>query len=124
MLNQRNGRRAEQTALHHLQQQGLELVTSNFNSRFGEIDLIMTDVSAIHARILVFIEVRYRKSNQFGGAAASVSRTKQQRIARTAKWFMRVHPAFKSLPCRFDVVAMTGLPEQPTINWLKNAFDC
>ena len=60
----------EQQAKEYLQTQGLQFVEQNFNCKLGEIDLIFSDPKA---NILVFVEVKFRSSDQFGGAAASVT---------------------------------------------------
>ncbi|AFJ45565.1 hypothetical protein EBL_c04390 [Shimwellia blattae DSM 4481 = NBRC 105725] len=68
---------------------------------------------------LVFVEVRYRKSNAFGGAAASVTPVKQRKLLHTASlWLARHNGSFETVDCRFDVVAFTG----DDIEWLTNAF--
>jgi putative endonuclease len=68
---------------------------------------------------IVFIEVRYRQSSHYGGAAASVTRAKQQKLLLTAQlWLARHNGSFDTVDCRFDVVAFTG----NAIEWFKNAF--
>ena len=94
---------------------GLTLVEKNFQCRSGEIDLIMTE-----QRSLIFIEVRYRSSVHFGGAAASVSHTKQQRLIKAAKVYRQSKTEFSLWPARFDVIAI----DRRNISWLKNAFEC
>lgn len=89
----------------------------------GEIDLVMLDSSTIQADILVFIEVRYRSRTDFGGAEASVTLTKQQRIGKTAQWFRQRHREYAILPCRFDVVAVSGPLKTCQIRWLPSAFN-
>ncbi len=106
------GKKAEDVACSFLQKNGLSLIQRNYQCRYGEIDLIMLD-----ADTLVFIEVRYRKSNHFGSAAASVDKNKQRKLVFTANHFLQTHPS--SQPMRFDVVALT--PEEPP-NWITNAF--
>ena len=86
----------------------------NYHGKYGEIDLIMRD-----KKTLVFIEVRYRNSSAFGGAEASVTPQKQQKIIRTAQQYLQQH--YRSEPeCRMDVVA---IDKNNKINWLKNAFE-
>lgn len=109
------GAQAEQWAAQHLQQQGLKPVTQNYRSRFGEIDLIMRDGAA-----LVFIEVRLRRNQDFGGAAASIDKRKQQRIIHTAQQYLAGLAHIP--PCRFDVVLMDDA-EGHNVQWLKNAFE-
>jgi len=109
------GAQAEQWAAIYLQRQGLISVTENFRGRFGEIDLIMRD-----SETLVFIEVRLRRNQDFGGAAASIDNRKQQRIIRTAQQYLA---ELKFIPaCRFDVVLMDD-PQGLNVQWFKNAFD-
>jgi len=67
---------------------------------------------------LVFIEVRYRSSNSFGGAVASVTPSKQRKIAITALHYLQSQKQ-NNAPCRFDVIAVTG----NECTWLKGAFD-
>lgn len=71
-------------------------------------------------RTLVFVEVRMRSREHFGGAAASVGFYKRQRLLRTAHHFLRTHPRFHHLIFRFDIVAIDGT----NITWLRNAFEC
>ena len=95
------GRDAEARAQRFLQQQGLKLIEKNFRCRVGEIDLIMRD-----EQMLVFVEVRFRKDQRFGGAAASVGRIKQQRLWRSASTYLMRFP--RAPACRFDLVAIEG----------------
>jgi putative endonuclease len=72
---------------------------------------------------VVFVEVRYRKSERWGGALASVTREKRRRLIRTAGVYLRRHPHLARLPCRFDVVAVAGSQDDPVIRWIRDAFD-
>jgi len=110
-----SGAQAERWAAQHLQQQGMKLVVQNYRGRFGEIDLVMQDGAA-----LVFVEVRLRRSENFGGAAASIDARKQQRIIRTAQQYLS--SLARTPPCRFDVVLMDDA-QGHNVQWLKNAFD-
>ncbi|MDD2760049.1 MAG: YraN family protein [Methylomonas sp.] len=107
------GDRAEQQALNYLQAQGLTHVCSNFRCKVGELDLIMKDGEA-----LVVIEVRFRKSEQFGGALASIDRQKQARIIAATQHYVIIN-RLSHCAIRFDVVAISG---DSRINWIKNAF--
>lgn len=105
---------AEKYAEEFLQRQGMILLERNYRCRFGEIDLIMRDGTA-----LVFIEVRMRASQIFGGAAASITFSKQKKLLRTARHYLaslKIEP-----PCRFDAVLLSGANGQE-IEWIKNAF--
>ncbi|MCB1935667.1 MAG: YraN family protein [Nitrosomonas sp.] len=108
------GSDAEQIAAAHLQKQGLVLVAQNYRCRFGEIDLILNDQNT-----LVFVEVRMRSSEAFGGAAASITAAKQAKLLLAARHYLaelKQEPA-----CRFDVVLITG-KDHRRIEWIKNAF--
>jgi putative endonuclease len=109
------GAEAERIAAAYLQQQGLTLVERNYRCRFGEIDLIMAENDT-----LVFVEVRMRASNAFGGAAASITAAKQTKLLIAARHYLsglRCEPA-----CRFDAVLITGT-QRYAIEWIRNAFD-
>lgn len=114
---QRAGAAAEDHALEYLRRRGLELVERNFRCAFGEIDLIMRDHDE-----LVFVEVRYRRSQAYGGAAASVTASKRARLARAALYFLGGRRGRGDEPMRFDVMALRGDLQQPRIDWLKAAF--
>ena len=103
----------EVLARRFLERQGLRHVAHNVRCRHGEIDLVMRD-----AETLVFVEVRYRRSERFGGAMASVDRHKQSRLAAAAGYYLQQHPT--DLPCRFDVVAI-GAGDQ--VQWIQHAFE-
>lgn len=111
--NKIKGDDTEQLVCDYLQANGLHLLQRNFFSRYGEIDLIMRDGNTI-----VFIEVRYRKNRHYGGAAASVTPAKQQRIIKTALHYQQKNALHDAM--RFDVVAVEG--NDSKIEWIQNAF--
>ena len=108
------GNDAEQIAASYLQRQHLVLVTQNYRCRFGEIDLIMRD-----GITLVFVEVRMRSHEMFGGAAASITPTKQAKLIRTARQYLA--ELNSEPPCRFDALLLSGTNGQ-TIEWIRDAF--
>jgi putative endonuclease len=110
------GDAAEDHALEHLQAHGLRLVQRNYRTPGrggGEIDLIMREADGT----LVFVEVRKRRSQSHGGAAASVTFAKQRRIVFAAQHFIARLSNWP--PCRFDVLAV----EDDGLHWYKAAFD-
>jgi putative endonuclease len=114
LTRQQAGAHYESQARHFLERKGLRFIAANVHSRGGEIDLIMK-----HGAVIVFVEVRYRRSNHFGSAAASVTRRKQQKLLHAASyWLARTSGSFDTVDCRFDVLAFTG----NEIEWLTNAF--
>ncbi|CNE49578.1 YraN family protein [Yersinia nurmii] len=115
-MSQRDtGASYERLARRHLEQAGLVFQSANVSVRGGEIDLIMRDGAT-----WVFVEVRFRRNATFGGAAASVTHTKQQRLLRAAAvWLAQRGASFDTSSCRFDVIAITG----NQLEWLPNAFN-
>ena len=114
LSRKQTGDAGELTARRGLEGKGLRFVAANVRGRGGEIDLIMKD-----GQTIVFVEVRYRQSSRFGGAAASVTLAKQQKLLQTAHlWLARHNGSFDTVDWRFDVIAFTG----NEIEWLKNAF--
>jgi putative endonuclease len=111
------GQAFEHAARAHLERAGLSAIASNVGYRFGELDLVMREGDAI-----AFIEVRYRRDARFGGAPLSVTAAKRRRIAQAASAWLAAHPSEARRPCRFDVVAISGTPQQPQIEWIRGAF--
>ena len=110
------GEAAETAARATLEAQGLRTLASNVNFRFGELDLVMRDGDTI-----AFVEVRYRRSDRFGGAAGSVDYKKRRRIVLAARAWLAGQRGLADAPCRFDVVKVQG--DQPfACEWLRDAF--
>ena len=97
-----------------LESQGFTIVARNFLRRVGELDVV-----ARAGDLLVVAEVRTRASERFGGAAASVGRGKQRRIAATTALLLQHHPELRRCRVRFDVIVV----RDGAIEWLKHAFD-
>jgi len=110
------GKLAETLARKLLEASQLKLLETNYHCRYGEIDLIMQDNNT-----LVFVEVRFRKSERFGGALASVDAKKQNKLRITAQHYLQKHNS--QLNARFDVVALSSLDDKNKINWIKYAFE-
>lgn len=110
----RPGSRAEDAAAAYLQAQGLKLLDRNYRCRFGEIDLVMREGATI-----VFVEVKARRSSAYGGAAASITATKREKLLAAARHYLAGRSPLPA--CRFDAVLMEGEP--PRIEWLRNAFE-
>ncbi|HET9483170.1 MAG TPA: YraN family protein [Xanthomonadales bacterium] len=111
------GHAVEAAAEQHLVAAGLHPLARNVSCRMGELDLVMRDGDA-----LVFVEVRYRAGGDYGGAAASVTRSKRARLVAAARWYLMRNPRLANAPCRFDVVAVEGAGESRRLEWLRDAF--
>jgi len=116
----RPGRQHEVQACRYLQKQGLTLLCRNYLCRLGEIDLVMTE----RDQFLVFIEIRFRQSDQFGGAIASVTHHKQRKVRLAAAHFLAAHPQLSHYACRFDVVGVSrsGNSNVSKFDWIQQAF--
>ncbi len=108
----------EQRARRELERAGLSLLACNYNTRHGELDLVIRD-----GTIVVFVEVRYRKSASHGDAAASVTASKQARLILGAQHWLAAHPQHARCACRFDVVSYDGPVNAVRTHWLRGAFE-
>jgi putative endonuclease len=108
----RSGAQAEALAAAFLTQQGLTILERNWRRRCGEIDLVARDGDA-----LVFVEVRLRRRDDFGGPAASITAAKRARMIAAAGLYLA--GLARSPPCRFDAVLLDAL-DAARIEWLKD----
>jgi putative endonuclease len=116
--SKQKGNWAENIACQWLIKQGLILKQKNFYTRYGEIDLIMSDPTQ-----LIFLEVKYRKNNHFGSAEASITAQKCRRLTAAVETYLLINNYGNNHPLRFD--AITVIPARDahldcTINWIKN----
>ena len=111
------GMSGEDLACAELQRRGYVIVERRYRTRFGEIDIIAKD-----GPTTVFIEVKARMTQEFGGAAAAMTRWKQRRIARMAVDYL-ARRNLHDCPCRFDVVAIDFNESEPRIIVYPNAFN-
>ncbi len=99
------GAAAEAWAAGWLEQQGARVVLRNFRRRRGELDLVIE-----HGGALAIVEVRFRESCRYGGAAASVGPGKQRRLILAAQQLLQSRPDLARWPVRFDVLALRAAP--------------
>ena len=97
------GRAGEQLALEHLERLGYALVARNHRTRFGELDLVVSD-----GRALVFVEVKCRRASRPGRPWENLHEAKRAQVRRMAAAFLsevRDRPRVDEL--RFDAVGVT-----------------
>jgi putative endonuclease len=112
------GQEGEATAERYLRRKGYRIVAKNLRTSLGELDLIAEDGS-----VLVFIEVKARRTEDFGGAVHAVHRKKQDKLIRLAAQYLARHH-LADRPCRFDVVLLQGTDTTaPQVEHIQNAFD-
>lgn len=106
------GTDAECLAESYLHKQGLLTLEKNYRGRQGEIDLIMQDDDQ-----WVFVEVRFRRAEDYGSPASTVTKQKQRKIINTAKQYLIEKKQYDKVSCRFDVI---GISDE--IEWIADAF--
>jgi len=117
--NKMLGAFGEDMACSYLEKQGYRILERNFSCKAGELDIIGFDGDTI-----AFVEVKSRTGTHFGSPAEAVSYYKQNRIVKTALFYMSKHKVFDYM-CRFDVIEVftDGTKESTNINLIKNAFE-
>ncbi len=115
----RLGSEGERAAKAFLLAAGYRILHENYSTPLGEIDLIAKEDD-----VVVFVEVKARRSREFGSPQSSVTLTKQRQIVKAAGVFLE-REALGEAACRFDVVAVTfgrGREERPDILLIRDAF--
>ena len=111
------GDKGETIAVNYLTNAGYVILERNYRCKQGEIDII-----AQKCDVLVFIEVKTRRTLRYGTPGAAVDYKKQQRIIRSAAWYIRCRDV--NMHCRFDVVEVLSMPSgSAKINHIVNAFE-
>jgi putative endonuclease len=110
------GMRGEALAAEHLERLGVRFLARNYRAPGGEIDLIGESEG-----VLLFIEVKWRRSEECGNAAEAVTSLKRRRLVRTARTWLSENAGSSNRPVRFDVVAIHEEPFR--IEWIEGAFD-
>ena len=111
--NARIGQEAEEAAVSHLRKLGYRIVARNIRTPEGEIDIVARD-----SDVVVFLEVKARRSHRFGSALSAVDRKKRRRIRESAANFMQFYPQGEKTIIRFDVVTI----EHGIATLIRNAF--
>ena len=110
------GKMGEDLACRELGRRGYDVLARRYRTRHGEIDIIARDRQTI-----VFVEVKARRDDRFGGAAAAVTAFKQRRVAQMATDFL-ARRGWLDAECRFDVVTIDFKGDTPRIEVITHAF--
>jgi putative endonuclease len=117
-VNAAIGRYGEGLATTWLKKKGYTIIARNYRKPFGEVDIIARDRDC-----LVFIEVKTRRSRQFGTPAEAVTFKKQQQISKVAGEYLSRTGNLDN-QCRFDIISIVLDDNQPpVIDQIVNAFD-
>ena len=114
---QKFGEEGESIAARYLIKRGYRILERNYRTKLGEIDIIAKDKDTI-----VFVEVKSRRSWQFGNPKGAVTPQKQRKISTVALYYLKVNN-HSNAKARFDVVAVTATRDKPQIEIIKNAFE-
>lgn len=119
MLNRQQlfGKKSESVAAKFLKKQGYKILEQNYRNKLGEIDII-----AKEKETLVFVEVKARRSRQFGNPKWAITPKKKRKISMVALYYLKTTRQ-SLVKARFDVVAITSTQESPEIEIIKNAFE-
>ena len=116
LLRKLLGRSGEDRAARHLAGLGYRVLERNYRTPQGEIDLIALDGGTV-----VFVEVKTRTSDAFGAPELAVDQRKQGRMIKAALGYLK-HKRLHQMPCRFDVVAISGAGGEK-VELIQNAFE-
>ena len=111
------GKEGEKIAAAYLKKNGYRIIEINFRCSIGEIDIVAKEKDD-----LVFIEVKTRKSIELGYPEQAVGIRKQKKMSQLALWYLQKRK-IANANARFDVVAVTLIPEKNEVRLIKNAFD-
>ncbi len=104
ITNREIGKWAEDVAAHFLKRKGFEVLARNFNTRFGEIDIIVRENNIEDS--IVFVEVRFRGKGSFLLPEETLTTKKQKRIKCTALIYLNKF-GMSDMPVRFDVICIS-----------------
>lgn len=112
------GERGERLAARHLKRRGYKIVGRRQQTKYGELDLV-----AVQGRMVVFVEVKTRRSHDAGHPAEAVDARKQAQLTRLALAYLKRH-GLTNHSARFDVVAITWPKDgKPRVEHYVNAFE-
>ncbi len=119
MLNKRQqfGKESESEAVRYLKKNGYKILEQNYRTKLGEIDIIAKDKGTI-----TFIEVKSRRSGNYGNPKWAVTPKKQRKISMVALYYLKTTNQ-SGEKARFDVVTLTSNYDNPRIEIIKNAFE-
>lgn len=107
------GKKGEAEAAEYLVSNGYEIMEMNYRSKFGEIDIISR-----FEHVIVFVEVKKRRSDKYGRGAEAVNYYKQRNFYHTAQWYVG-EKRLQGKAFRMDIIEIQG----KEIRHIKNAFE-
>ncbi len=110
------GDEGEEIAMHYLKKRGYKIIERNHKNTFGEVDII-----ALHKGTLVFIEVKTRRTYEYGMPFEAVNHRKQEKLKKVALMYLK--RLKKEVPARFDVVSISFEEGGTDIELIPDAFE-
>lgn len=110
------GQQGEEIAVGYLQKEGYGILDRNFRTRYGELDVI-----CMKKDILVFVEVKTRRSETYGTAEEALTAKKIEHIRKVALHYLNSHPV-RHKEIRFDVITILMRNDEPQLNHIIAAF--
>ena len=113
----KTGKQGEEIAAFHLRKLGYRILERNYRCPLGEIDIVAKD-----GKTIVFVEVKSRKTEEFGEPEQAVGKAKQRRMSLLSLYYLAQNQ-LTTKNARFDVVAVKMLPSGTEVKLISNAFD-
>jgi putative endonuclease len=113
----RTGKLGENLAVAYLQKAGYRILAQNYRCLYGEVDIIVQD-----GEVIVFVEVKSRRSETFGEPQEAVGVEKQKKLSRIAMHYLQ-QQQMEARNARFDVIAVKLSPDETRVNLIRNAFN-
>jgi putative endonuclease len=111
------GQECETAAAHFLRRKGYKIIHRNFRNSLGEIDIV-----ARHKGVLVFVEVKARRSLDYGHPKWAITPAKQRKLSQVALAYLKSQGSTQT-KARFDVVTVVSAAQGPNIEVIANAFE-
>lgn len=114
LSNRLHGNAGEETACNFLVEKGFTIIARNFRyGRYGELDII-----AVRDLLVVFVEVKARSGNAFGGGEYAISARKKKTLRTVARHFLIQYPRYDKteITCRFDLITIN----EGTVQWIQD----
>ncbi len=108
---------SEEQAKNYLLSRGYRLLAENYTVRGGELDLVVQE-----GDVIVFVEVRQRRSNRYGSSAESIGMQKITRLRRAALHYLVTRYGRDDLPVRFDAILIEGSRDRFALQHLEAVF--
>lgn len=116
MNKRQEGKIGEELAIDYLKKKGYTIVETNFNCKLGEIDIIAKD-----GKTICFIEVKYRKTKEYGTSIEAIDANKARKLVNAAKYYCILNKVI-DVPLRFDVIGIDIFENKPNYTLIKNAI--